>query len=139
MQGHSIVAVLVRPVTPVQMSRPQVGVGSLLGDAYQASAMANVWIGGYRAGSIGTAGWSWVDGTDASNLNCGSIGCGPWTSGGPDNAGGIEDRAQIWSPGLNDRRDSDPLPFACEIEVCGPGQYLGRSFINPDAAAGLTC
>ena len=110
------------------MSRPQVAASSLLGAAYAASAATYVWIGGCRTGSVGTAGWSWVDGTDASNLNCGSIGCGPWTSGGPDNAGGFEDRAQIWSPGLNDRRDLDALPFVCEIEVCGPGQYLGPNF-----------
>jgi hypothetical protein len=130
-QSHSIVAVLVRPVTPVQMSRPQVGVSSLLGDAYQASAMANVWAGCYRTGSIPTAGWSWVDGTNATNLNCGSASCGPWSPGNPDNFGGVESRAQIWvlsGAGLNDRRDSDPLPFACEIEVCGPGQYLGPNF-----------
>jgi hypothetical protein len=29
---------------------------------------------------------------------------------------------------MNDRRGLDPLPFVCEIEVCGPGQYLGPNF-----------
>jgi hypothetical protein len=129
--SHSIVEMLVRPVTPVQMSRPQVGVSSLLGNAYQASATPNVWVGGYRTGSVATSGWLWMDGTNATNLNCGSASCGPWSPGNPDNNGGVESRAQIWESsgtGLNDRRDSDPLPFACEIEVRGPGQYLGPSF-----------
>lgn len=34
------------------------------------------------AGST-TSGWSWVDSTSASNLNCGSAGCGIWNSGQP--------------------------------------------------------
>ena len=103
----------------------------MLGAVYQASAAAYLWIGGFRTGSVGTSGWSWVDGTDASNLNCGSIACGPWSSDNPDNAGGIEDRAHIGPAGVNDLRDSPisvSVRFSCEIEVCGPGQYLGPNF-----------
>jgi hypothetical protein len=45
----------------------------------------NLWIGGYRDASNPPWGlWSWSDGTNASNLNCGPpSGCGPWTPGQP--------------------------------------------------------
>lgn len=29
------------------------------------------------------AGWSWVDGTSANNLNCAGVSCGVWASGSP--------------------------------------------------------
>ena len=45
----------------------------------------NLWIGGYRDARNPPWGmWSWSDGTNASNLNCGPpYGCGPWTPGQP--------------------------------------------------------
>ncbi len=79
-----------------------------------------------------TAGWSWVDGTNASNLNCGSVGCGLWISiqpiNGPFNTqytAAFLDSGGIWSSS-NDTPNSPS--YTCEIEVCGPGQYLGPSF-----------
>jgi hypothetical protein len=114
-----------------QVTRPADDASSLMGRVYLASMGQASWIGGCKTGSVATSGWLWVDGTSATNLNCGSTGCGPWTAGEPNNSGGIENCTHISAApgvGLNDRRDLDALPSACEIEVCGPGQYLGPNF-----------
>ncbi len=38
-----------------------------------------------------SSGWSWIDGTNAGNLNCGGAGCGAWNSNEPnDGASGSE-------------------------------------------------
>ena len=43
----------------------------------------NVHIGASRDNTNPPWGWSWVDGTPASNLNCNSKNCGPWSGGSP--------------------------------------------------------
>jgi hypothetical protein len=45
-------------------------------DALVGNAALSWWMGGERTGNVATAGWSWVDGTSAENLNCGGAGCG---------------------------------------------------------------
>jgi hypothetical protein len=58
----------------------------LLSTAYQLAAIANrtVWLGAYRdPSSPATQGWSWVDGTNASNINYGTSGYGLWSAGEP--------------------------------------------------------
>jgi hypothetical protein len=40
-----------------------------------------LWLGGFRSGTT----WQWVDGSPASNINCGGTGCGIWPIGQPDN------------------------------------------------------
>ena len=43
-----------------------------------------VWLGGYRDGTAPPfRTWLWTDGTNASNLNCGAYGCGPYYNGQP--------------------------------------------------------
>ena len=92
-----------------------------------------------RTGSVATAGWNWVDGANASNLNCGSQGCGPWAASEPNDYTGParpEDRlhlniASSPSLGLNDIIDSGTSlvrSYTCEIEVCDPGRFLGPNF-----------
>lgn len=61
---------------------------SLLTFALSTSAGRFTWIGcSQNAAATGKAqGWSWIDGTEAGNLNCGSgngLGCGIWASGEP--------------------------------------------------------
>jgi hypothetical protein len=66
------------------------------------------------------------------------VGCGPWSSVEPtgSNQQGAEDRLQLQSAGLNDVSESGlgssttptTASYTCEIEVCGPGRYLGPSF-----------
>ncbi len=59
----------------------------LLSAAYQLAIVGNaaVWLGAYRdlGAAVPYVGWSWVDGTNASNINCGAVGCGPWSPGLP--------------------------------------------------------
>jgi hypothetical protein len=44
----------------------------------------HMWIGGYSDMSNQTyGGWRWVDGTADANINCGSVGCGPFGLGQP--------------------------------------------------------
>jgi hypothetical protein len=110
------------------MTRPPADASSLMGRVYLANTSQDSWIGGYRTGSVAPSGWLWVDGISASNLNCGSAGCGPWAGSEP--TGDPENRAHIWvvGLGLNDRPDASLQSYTCEIEVCGPGQYLGPNF-----------
>jgi hypothetical protein len=51
----------------------------------RASGSGGGWVGGWRDSTASTVyvGWHWVDGTDASNLNCGSRGCGVFSTGQP--------------------------------------------------------
>ena len=43
----------------------------------------SVWIGATRTSTANVGGWAWVDGTDASILNCGRNGCGLWINNEP--------------------------------------------------------
>lgn len=54
-------------------------------DLTRASVSSSSWLGGWRDAISPTPflGWHWVDGTNASNLNCGSSGCGVFSSGQP--------------------------------------------------------
>jgi hypothetical protein len=46
--------------------------------------LGHLWLGAYSDMSLSPFGvWSWVDGTNASNVNCGSVGCGPYRLGEP--------------------------------------------------------
>ncbi len=72
----------------VQTSDPSVGPNAtdLLSAAYQLAAVVNqaLWLGASRdPSSPATQGWSWVDGTNASNINCGAASCGPWALSEP--------------------------------------------------------
>jgi hypothetical protein len=50
------------------------GASDLLSSALQVAGQSrDVWIGALRDDSNPPWGWSWVDGTPASNLNCGSL------------------------------------------------------------------
>jgi hypothetical protein len=118
-----------------QMTRPPADTSSLMGRVYLANTSQHSWIGGYRTGSVATSGWLWVDGTSVTNLNCGSTGCGPWAVGEPSGGSGvIENCVHIWAApglGLNDwpkLPNSTLAAYACEIEVCGPGRFLGPNF-----------
>jgi hypothetical protein len=85
-----------------------------------------LWLGASRTGSITTAGWSWVDGTDATALNCGAVGCGPWPAGEPTGVGdtGVEDKLDILAgKGLNDVPTSTANAYVCEVEVCRAGMF----------------
>jgi hypothetical protein len=112
----------------MQMVKASADPSSLLG-----SVGKYAWVGGFRTGTVATAGWSWVDGTNASNLNCGAVGCGPWGPSEPNSAlGGTENKTHMFSSDLNDIFPAEsPIHTAshvCEIEVCVPGQYLGPNF-----------
>ncbi len=49
------------------------GASDLLSSAYQLTNKDQItFIGGERTGANAVAGWAWVDGTPATNLNCGS-------------------------------------------------------------------
>jgi hypothetical protein len=71
----------------------------LLSAAYQLAIVGNtaVWLGAYRdlGAAVPYVGWSWVDGTNASNINCGAVGCGPWSPGLPKYVMGGETRVTL--------------------------------------------
>jgi hypothetical protein len=96
-------------------------------DALVGNAALSWWMGGERTGPAATAGWSWVDGTAADNLNCGGTGCsGVWSVAQPDNYRGVEDRLHYWPPGSagNDLDASSLMGFVCEREfVCPAGSF----------------
>jgi hypothetical protein len=85
------------------------------------------WMGAERTGSSALLGWSWVDGTSASNLNCGAVGCsGVWSTSNPDNLGGTQDRIRFWpdSSAGNDASSALTSSYVCECEiVCPPGTF----------------
>jgi hypothetical protein len=83
-------------------------------------------VGAYRVGTAPLFGWTWVDGTPAANLNCGSMGCNLWGSSGPDNSQGVEDRAafSVSVGRLNDVPSTYPAGHTCEAEwVCAAGHF----------------
>ena len=57
------------------------GMGLLVGRAVK--GQTSVWIGATRTSTANVGGWAWVDGTDASILNCGRTGCGLWINNEP--------------------------------------------------------
>ncbi len=89
------------------------------------------WMGGERTGTVATSGWSWVDGTDSGNLNCGR-GCGGvWHASMPDNSGAVENRLHFSAP-LSTGNDISsphyPQGFVCEYEFeCPAGSYCPRN------------
>jgi hypothetical protein len=109
-------------------------------DAVVRDSGVSWWMGGERSGDVATAGWSWVDGTSAANLNCrgGTTGCGGvWSPFQPDNAGGVESRLHYWSyvNAGNDARRAVTIGFVCEREfVCPAGSFCA---LNSDSVA--TC
>ena len=64
----------------VQVTKASVDTSSLVAAVYLVNSGASCWLGGYRTGTVSAAGWSWVDGTPPTNLNCGAASCGPWES-----------------------------------------------------------
>ena len=58
----------------------------LLSTAYRSRSGTTdlIWVG---ASSSTQWGWSWVDGTPATNLACNTVGCGPWRSSSPTSSG----------------------------------------------------
>ena len=55
----------------------------LLSVALRAVGSPTIWVGAVHSASSGpTSGWSWTDGTPATNLNCG-VGCDAWVPGAP--------------------------------------------------------
>ena len=54
-------------------------------------AARGLWLGGYRdSANPPFREWYWSDGTNASNLNCGTAGCGPWAGGEPKYVPGLQ-------------------------------------------------
>ena len=50
--------------------------------------------------STPATGWTWMDGTTSTNLNCGSVGCGFWAPGQPDGSVGSTSSANVvWGGG----------------------------------------
>ncbi len=105
---------------------------SLLSFAWSLRANTSVWIGARRDTSNIPWGYSWVDGTAASNLNCGSIGCNGWASGQPDNSGPCSGEScstseeaamlhQLFTGKINDADEAISLPYLCEYDVCPLG------------------
>ena len=43
-------------------------------------AIGASWPGDSNSSNVGWGQWSWVDGTDASNLNCYTRGCNLWST-----------------------------------------------------------
>ncbi len=73
--------------------------GGLLGFAYPMVTTTDTYLGATRARGSGQTGlyreWQWVDGTNSTNLNCGSASCGPWS---PTNPSYVQDHASDeWS------------------------------------------
>jgi hypothetical protein len=62
----------------MQMTRSSTSIVAL---AVSLSAQ-DLWLGAYHTGAVQTTGWTWVDGTDASNLNS-CRGCTIWLAGEP--------------------------------------------------------
>jgi hypothetical protein len=57
---------------------------SLLGTVYAANAGEGIWLGVRQTITVaGAAGWQWIDGTSATAINCGALGCGVWAAGEP--------------------------------------------------------
>ena len=73
-----------RLLTFASLEAPTLTGSDLLSLALRVVGSQSIWVGAVRSPSSPepTAGWSWVDGTVAANLNCG-IGCGPWGAGFP--------------------------------------------------------
>ena len=72
-----------------------------------------------------TSGWSWVDTTPTTNINCGA-GCNLWIPGEPNESyattpgteGHTEDCCDLKASGfLNDDRCSDTFTFLCEFDI----------------------
>jgi hypothetical protein len=67
-----------------------VGVSDLLSAAAWmglAVDLGPLWLGAYRDSNLSSptfGWWSWVDGTNATNVNCGPVGCGPYGPGEPE-------------------------------------------------------
>ena len=84
------------------------------------------------------AGWTWVDGTPATMLNCGRSGCGLWMPGEPSDSGctgeGHCEDYCVWDVGLlNDVPANAPSTFLCEFDmVTGEWQCcrVALSFAN---------
>jgi hypothetical protein len=112
-----------------QMSKGSLDAASLVGAALRVNLSQSTWLGGYRTGAGAASGWSWVDSTNASNLNCDSSSCEVWGVGEPSNVGGEEDRL-VGGLDFGDisAAATSVLSFTCELEACPPGQYLGPSF-----------
>ena len=52
-----------------------------------------MWVGAARNADDVT--WRWMDGSDATALNCGSTGCGPWAVGQPAPSTDVTQRAAL--------------------------------------------
>jgi hypothetical protein len=90
------------------------------------------------------SGWRWVDGTAASNLNCGSgnggDGCGLWNPGEPNDhpnlgEGHKEDYCSGNSNGINDQADTgNSFRFICETEVSSKCPYGWAYYADVDGS-----
>ena len=73
--------------------------------------------------------WAWTDGTNATNVNCGSNGCGQWWStypSGPSNEVYLFVQWHVdclHSPVYDNNQYTTPA-IMCEMEVCPAGTYL---------------
>ena len=75
--------------------------------------------------TITWSGWSWVDGTPASQLNCNSTaapGCGLWSGGQPDERGNPETHTQdccviLALGGMDDSTCGQQVSYVCEYDV----------------------
>jgi hypothetical protein len=91
-----------------------------------ANKSSTVFLGGYRAVAGGP--WAWVDGTNASNLDSGSL-FGP---GQPDNAGGVQDKLALLPPlgivGDVEAAGTTPTTQVCVVCVCVGGGLHGSAY-----------
>lgn len=119
----------------LQRTRYSLDPASLLGVASRVNPDQMSWVGGYHTGPVPATGWSWLDNTNSSGLNCGSEGCGPWSPGHPNDTATAPDASVcMHHTGLTDVSGSDAdnhIPsFTCEVEVCPPGTFLGLDFTS---------
>ncbi len=100
-------------------------------DAVVGNTVVAWWMGGERAGDVATSGWSWVDGTNSSNLNCGRRCGGVWErKPGANPHGGNQNRLSFFLhyDGGTDDPELVEFGFVCEYEFeCPAGSYCPRN------------
>lgn len=92
-------------------------------------------------------GWAWMDGTAATNLNCGGInavGCGAWSLDEPNDSSDGENGSENWAIMFASSKRAQDLPatstarVVCETEVSALCP-LGWAFYADDGSEGMLC
>ena len=79
------------------------------------------WIGGYRSGST----WRWIDGSSWGYTN--------WSSGNPNNGGGVQDKTTFNWGGVgkwDDDSATKTYPFICRVEASGILPQSGKPLVH---------